>query len=91
MKGTVELPKVIPKPLHKEPIEPSPRVLGSLIKLIEQEVDTWSSYEELVELINSRFNVEINIDTLIQFYQVDICQKENDYLYSLYGYNKNLT
>lgn len=83
--------KVIPKPFHKEPIEPSPRVLGSLIKLIEQEVNSWDSYEELAALINSRFNVEINVDTLIQFYQVDICQKENEHLYSLYGYNKNLT
>ena len=82
--------KVIPKPLHKEPIEPSPRILGSLIKLVE-ETESWSSYEELVELINSRFNVKINVDILIKFYQVDICQKENECLYSLYGYNKNLT
>jgi len=81
--------KVIPKPLHKEPIEPSPRVLGSLIKLIEEEVNSWNSYEELVELINSRFNVKINVDTLIKFYQVDICQKENEYLYTLYGYDKD--
>lgn len=80
--------KVIPKPLHKEPIEPSPRVLGSLIKLIEQEVDSWSSYEELVELINSRFNVNITVDTLIRFYQVDICEKESESLYTLYGYCK---
>jgi hypothetical protein len=81
--------KVMPKPLHKEPIEPSPRILGSLIKLVEQEVDSWNSYEELVELINSRFNVEITVDTLIQFYQVDICQKENEHLYKLYGYEKD--
>ena len=80
--------KVIPKPLHKEPVEPTPRVLGSLIKLVEQEIDSWNSYEELVELINSRFNVEITVDTLIQFYQVDICEKENKHLYELYGYCK---
>ena len=75
--------KVILKPLHKEPIEPNARILGSLIKEIEREVEyeggTIDSYEELVGRINSRFNVNVDVDLLIKFYTPYICEQEAKY------------
>ena len=85
--------KVIPKPLHKEPIEPTPRVLGSLIKLVEQEIEqeggTIDSYQELADRLNGRFNIkEITEEDLIHFYTPYICLKEAELQYTQYGYNK---
>lgn len=76
--------KVIPKPLHKEPIEPSPRVLGSLIKLVEQEVEqeggTIDSYQELADRLNGRFNIkEITPDDLVRFYTPYLYEQEAKY------------
>lgn len=84
--------KVIPKPLHKEPIEPSPRVLGSLIKLIEQEVEqeggTIDSYKELADRLNARFDIkEVTEDDLVTFYMPYICEQEAKHA-EWYGYSK---
>ena len=89
MRGISE---VIPKPLHKEPIEPTPRVLGSLIKLVEQEVEqeggTIDSYQELADRLNGRFNIKkITEDDLVKFYTPYICEQEAKLQYSLYGFN----
>jgi hypothetical protein len=81
--------KVIPKPLHKEPIEPSPRVLGSLINLIYSEVDTVNSYSELAELINQRFNVKVDEDMIVTFYGGYLQEVDATLIYSKYGYCKN--
>ena len=88
MKRTINLPKVIPKPLHKEPIEPSPRILGSLINLIYSEVDTINSYSELAELISSRFNVKVDEDMIVTYYGGYLQEQDNLLIYSKYGYSK---
>ena len=85
--------KVIPKPLHKEPIEPTPRVLGSLIKLVEQEIEqeggTIDSYQELADRLNGRFNIkEITEDDLVKFYTPYLCEQEAKLQYERYGYSK---
>ena len=80
--------KVIPKPLHKEPIEPSPRVLGSLINLIYSEVDTINSYSELVELINARFNVQVTEDLIVTYFGGYLQEQDAHLIYSKYGYCK---
>lgn len=76
------------KPLHKEPIEPSPRVLGSLISLIYSEVDTINSYSELAELINTRFNVKVDENMIITYYGGYLQEQDNFLIYSKYGYCK---
>ena len=88
--------KVMPKPLHKEPIEPSLRVLGSLIKLIEQEVEqeggTIDSYKELANRLNSRFNIkEITEEELLTFFYTPTWCAEEAKLYELYGYSKTVS
>jgi len=80
--------KVISKPLHKEPIEPSPRVLGSLINLIYSEVDTINSLEELVELINQRFNVKVDQEMIVTYCGSYLQETDNFLIYSKYGYSK---
>ena len=88
MRGISE---VIPKPLHKEPIEPTPRVLGSLIRLIQEEVEkeggTIDSYQELADRLNSRFNIKtITQDDLVRFYTPYLCEQEANYY--KYWYDK---
>ena len=66
---------------------PLPEVLGTLIRLIEQEEKcSIDNLKELSTKINNRFGVNCSEDDLINFYQPRICELESEILYKQYGY-----
>lgn len=67
---------------------PLPEVLGTLIKVIEQEEDSIDDLKDLATKISSRFNVTCTESDLVNFYQPRICEIESEILYKQYGYNK---
>lgn len=79
--------EVLTKPLYKEPITPSTRVLGSLIELVYKEVEVINSYAELVELINSRFNVHVTEDQVINYFKGYIEEEDSRLIYEKYGHS----
>jgi len=72
--------------LHKSSVKPSMRMLGDLIKLVEQEVGVINSYSELAELINGRFNVEITEEDIYKYNLPQISEQESELIYKQYGY-----
>jgi len=63
---------------------PLPEVLGTLIKVLEEEEGSISDLKELAQKISGRFGVNCSEDDLVNFYQPRICEIESELLYKLY-------
>lgn len=67
---------------------PLPEVLGSLIRVLEQEGDNTSDLKELATKLTDRFNVTVTEDDLYLYFTPKICEEEANLQYTLYGFNK---
>ena len=65
---------------------PLPEVLGSLIRVLEQEGDNTSDLKELATKLTDRFNVTITEDDLYLYFTPKICEEEAKLQYERYGY-----
>ena len=74
------------KPTLQSITRPPNEVLGTMIKAIESEVGSIDSIEELVQIINKRFNIQVSMDDLYNFYMPRICEEEVEF-YTLFGYD----
>ena len=62
-------------------------VLGTMIKAIESEVGSIDSIEELAQIVNKRFNIQVSTNDLYNFYMPRICEEEVEF-YTLFGYER---
>ena len=74
------------KPTLQSITRPPNEVLGTMIKAIESEVGSIDSIEELAQIINKRFNIQVSMGDLYNFYMPSICLEEAKF-YELFGYN----
>lgn len=70
--------KTIPRPLTE--------TLGTLIELVEADSGSIDDMKELSEAINAKFDIRVDENTLMDFYEVPIRVLRNELLYKQYGY-----
>ena len=75
------------KPTLQSITGPPNEVLGTMIKAIESEVGSIDSIEELAQIINKRFNIQVSTNDLYNFYMPRICEEEVE-VYTLFGYER---
>lgn len=76
----------VKKPSVHTITRPLPEVLGTIIKLLEQEVISFDSYSEMANAINKRFNLSVTEDDLVKYYSASIEIQDAELMYGRYGY-----
>ena len=76
----------VKKPSVHTLTRPLPEVLGSILKVLEQEVVSFDSYSEMANTINKRFKLSVTEDDLIKYYSASIEIQDAELMYGRYGY-----
>lgn len=63
------------------------QTLQELCSIAQHKISPTATYEEIHSFLKNEFLIDCSLDDVIRVYSLEICEIENNLLYSLYKFN----